>query len=109
MSTWDDTLGGNVIQAPVGFTGSGDNTIVFGVAGKLIKVVGLFFIVSDSVNLKFKSGATPLTGLLSMFPGGSFYRDLQHLPLNCISQGDSFVINADASITLGGTIWYIVS
>ncbi len=104
----DATLGATVVQAPITFTGSGDQTIVLGTVGQRLKIIGLFWVVSDSVNITLKSGASPLSGLLSMFAGGSFYRDFQQLPINC-QVSDSFVINADAAITLGGMVWYIVS
>jgi hypothetical protein len=104
----DATLGAVVKQAPVTFTGPGDNTVVVGVAGQRIKILGLFLVLSVSANMTFKSASTALTGVMQMFSGGSFYRDFIQLPLNC-NIGDSFVVNVDQSAVVGGTVWYIVS
>ena len=92
-------------QVPLNFTGSGDQVVVTGAVGTRIAVMQFFFIVSTAVTLTFKSGSTALTGPLSFLANGAQVQDFIQLPLMC-NDGDNFVINAAASVTLGGTLWF---
>ena len=105
----DATLGGETVQAPINFSGSGDNTIIAGVFGKLFKVQQMFFVLGGASNLVFKSGSIAISGTLTMSAGGSFFMDYIHLPLTGISQGDAFIINSSNAVVIGGTLWYIQS
>ena len=101
----DTTLGSPVIQSPISFTGTGDQIIIPGASGYKIGVLQFFFITSGAVTLIYKSGATALTGALPFLANGAQVQDFIQLPLQCAAD-DPFIINAGASITLGGTIWY---
>ena len=92
-------------QVPINFTGSGDQILVAGLAGSKIAVLQFFFIVSATVTLVYKSGTTALTGPLAFLANGAQVQDFIQLPLMC-NDGDNFVINAAASVTLGGTLWF---
>jgi len=92
-------------QVPLNFTGSGDQVVVTGAVGTRIAVMQFFFIVSTAVTLTFKSGSTALTGPLAFLANGAQVQDFIQLPLMC-NDGDNFVINAAASVTLGGTLWF---
>lgn len=104
----DGTLGPQTLQAVVSFSGSGNNIVVNGTVGKIIKVLQIFFVVGGATNLIFKSGSTALSGTLTMLANGSVVLDYIQLPLNCLT-GDDFVINSSLAVTVGGTIWYIKS
>ena len=92
-------------QVPINFTGSGDQILVAGVAGSKIAVLQFFFVVSATTTLIYKSGSTALTGPLSFLANGAQVQDYINLHLLC-NDGDPFVINSSAAVTLGGTIWY---
>ena len=92
-------------QVPINFTGSGDQVLVTGATGTRIAVLQFFFIVSATVILTYKSGATALTGPLAFLANGAQVQDFIQLPLMC-NDGDNFIINAAASVTLGGTLWF---
>jgi hypothetical protein len=92
-------------QIPLNFTGSGDQVVVTGAVGTRIAVMQFFFIVSAAATLTFKSGSTALTGPLSFLANGAQVQDFIQLPLMC-NDGDNFIINAAASVTLGGTLWF---
>jgi len=101
----DATLGALAIQAPISFSGVGDNTVVSGLQGQIVKVLQLFLVCGSTTNLTFKSGSTALSGALAMLANGSMVLDYIQLPLQCLT-GDSFIINSSAG-SVGGTIWFI--
>lgn len=105
MTVFDATLGSPVVQIPLSFTGAGDHIIVPGTAGYKVAVFQFFFIVSGIVTLTYKSGSTALTGPLAFVANGAQVQDFIQLPLSC-ADGDPFIINAGANVTLGGTLWY---
>lgn len=104
----DGTLGPQTIQAPISFSASGDNVVILGTVGKIIKVLQLFFVVTGNTSLVFKSGSTALTGTMDMLAHGSVVLDYIQLPLTCAA-GNDFIINSGTAINIGGTIWYIKS
>ncbi len=108
MTTWDDTLGAHVTQAPIDFSGSGDNTVISGLLGQVIRVLQFFFVIGAATNLTYKSGANALSGPLDFSSAGAQVQDFIQLPLTCNS-GESFVINSSNAVQVGGTIWYIRS
>ncbi len=106
MTTFDATLGAQVQQAVVSFSGAGDNTVIAGVLGKTIKVLQFFAVIAAATNLTYKSGTTALTGEMDYISAGAQVQDFIQLPLTCFS-GDSFIINSSAGVKVGGTIWFI--
>jgi hypothetical protein len=66
-------------QVPINFTGSGDQVLVSGTAGSRIAVLQFFFIVSASVTLTYKSGATALSGPLAFLANGAQVQDFIQL------------------------------
>jgi hypothetical protein len=105
MTTLDATIGPLVQQAPINFAASGDNTVIIGAVGKMIKVLQFFYVVAAATNLTFKSGSTPISGPLDFGSNAAQVQDFIQLPLTC-NVGDSFIINSSAAVQVGGTIWY---
>ena len=105
MTVRDATLGSPTLQVPINFTGSGDQILVGGTPGFKISVEQFFFIVSAAVTLIYKSGTSALSGPMPFLANGAQVQDFIQLPLTC-NDGDPFIINASASVTLGGTLWY---
>ena len=103
----DQTLGPRAIQAPLSFSGAGDNIVVAGVAGMYVKTLQFWLVVGGATVLTFKSSASLISGALSMLANGSIIFDHIQLPLQTISPGDNFVINSTNAVTVGGVIWYI--
>lgn len=101
----DATLGTPPIQIPISFTGSGNQIIVPGVIGFKVGVLQFFFVLSASSTLTYFSGVTALSGALPFLANGAQVQDFIQLPLTC-NDGDPFIINSSAPITLGGTLWY---
>ena len=106
MTTFDATVGASVTQAPINFSGAGDNIIIGGVAGQRIKVLQFFFVLAAATNLTYKSGSTSLSGPLDFSSIGAQVQDFIQLPMTCLI-GDPFIINSTNAVQFGGTIWYI--
>jgi hypothetical protein len=109
MVAFDATYGSPIQQAVINFTGSGDQIVVGGLAGYIIRVLQFFLVLSAPATLVYKSGSTALTGPLPFLASGAQVQDFIQCPLNCLNLGDPFIINASASVTVGGTIWYVQS
>jgi hypothetical protein len=109
MVAFDATYGSPIQQAVINFTGSGDQIVVAGISGQVIRVLQFFIVLGASATLIYKSGATALTGPLSFLANGAQVQDFIQCPLNCLSPGDPFIINANNAVTVGGTIWYVQS
>ena len=107
MTTFDATLGASVTQAVINFSASGDNIVVAGVAGKLIRVLQYFFVLGGPTNLTFKSSQTALSGPLDYPSAGSDVQDFIQLPLCTLNPGDPFIMNSSSAVQVGGTIWFI--
>lgn len=105
---YDVTLGAQVLQAPVNFNSSGDNTVIPGVMGQTVRVLQFFLAIADVTNITYKSGSSALSGPLTFTSAGAHVLDYGQLPLNCLNAGDSFVINSSNAVQVSGTIWYIL-
>jgi hypothetical protein len=105
MTTFDDSIGPFVIQTPVSFLASGDNIIIVGSIGTLIRVLQFFWVIASTTTLIYKSGATALTGPLVFGTNAAQVQDFIQLPLTC-NNGDNFIVNSTAAVQVGGTIWY---
>ena len=106
MTTFDATVGASVTQAPINFSGAGDNILVGGVAGQRIKVLQFFFVLAAATNLTYKSGTTALSGPMNYSSVGAQVQDFIQLPYTC-KLGDPFIINSSNAVQIGGTLWYI--
>ena len=97
----------NLSLAAINFASTGDNTLVAGVAGKIISVFKIFFVVSAATNLVFKDGTTALTGAMSMSANGSLTFAYDSTPWFFASPGNNFVLNQSGLAQISGDIYYI--
>jgi hypothetical protein len=86
---------------------SGDNTVVAAVAGKKIQVERFVISSSGTVNAKWRSGTTDISGLLYMVansgvtcPGSGSEYWLE------TAAGQALVLNLSAAIAVGGLVVY---
>ncbi len=92
-------------RAVINATGTGDQTIVAGVANKRIYVYGFALSTSTVVNWTWKSGATSLSGPVQA-NAWSQSPVLGSPAFFVTAAGDNLVLNLSASATLGGVVWY---
>ncbi len=92
--------------AAINFASTGDNTLVTGVAGKIITVLRLFLVVSIATNLIFKDGTTALTRAMSMSANGSLTFPYDATPYFFTSPGNNFILNQSTTAQISGEIYY---
>ena len=91
-------------RAVVNFTGSGDNTVITGVAGQRIYVFGFDISLSASTTFTIKSGSTALTEPMTL---NAYSHGVGSAPAFFVTNaGDNLVINLGTSATAAGIIWY---
>jgi hypothetical protein len=95
-----------ITSAKIDFSGSGDNTIVTGQAGKQVKLASLVLTVGGETNLTLKAGATAITGPMD-FGGTDEPRGIVDTHGYCaleLAVGQSFVINSSAAVQVSGYV-----
>jgi len=95
----------NVLYAPINATASGDTQIVAGVSGKRIRVIAYAIVSSATVNVKFRSNTTDITGAMRIVEGGGIAHAYDG-GLFQTAVGESLNINLSANATVGGYIVY---
>lgn len=99
-------------EASISFTTTGDNQLVAGVVGQIIRVFQLFLVVSADTVLTFQDGATPLTGPMPMKAGGSIVLDFVRgsreadQPWFTTSPGNQFILNQSGTAQVSGRLYY---
>jgi hypothetical protein len=106
MTIHDATIGPKASQIALNISGVGDNVVVAGAPGKLIKVLQFFFVMTAAETITYKSSGIPLSGPMSFTANMSHVQDFIQLPLTCVNPGDSFIINLAAGSQLCGTLWF---
>lgn len=96
-------------EAIINFNGTGDNSIVAGVALQTIRIHRIFFVVGAATNIIFKNGATALTGAVPMLANGSFVLDYSGEPWFTTDAGSAFVINQSGTAQISGRVYYTQS
>jgi hypothetical protein len=100
------TVGYSTVQyATINATTSGNTQVVGAVSGKRIRVIAYAVIASATVNIRFRSGSTDITGSMRVVEGGGIahaydgglFETAVNQPLN---------INLSTNATVGGYIVY---
>jgi hypothetical protein len=85
---------------------AGDNVVLAASPGKYNYVFRMIFDVGGAANIQFFNGASannlPLTGLITLFAGGSLLFPYDTIPWLLTTQGNSLVLNSSAAVVLGG-------
>lgn len=94
-------------RGSISFSASGDNTVVSGVAGQLVRVFKVLFTVGAASNITFKDGAgTSLTGAIAYAANQGMVLDFDGEPWFATSAGNAFVMNQSAPAAVRGAVWY---
>ncbi len=101
-------------NSPIEVSASGDNTIVAGVAGKHIHVLQVVIIAAAEVTVRWKSGATNLSGPMALAKNGGYSAESSSeypRPIEGVlvtGQGEALVLNLGAAVSVGGHLRYFV-
>jgi hypothetical protein len=98
----------NLRTAVINFSNTGDNTVIAGVTGRVIKVYKFFFTSTAATNLTYYDGAggTALSGTLDTQPDGGWWAEYDGTPYFVCSPGNAFVINQSGTSSIQGTVYY---
>ena len=96
----------DLTEASINAAASGNNILITGISGKIIKVWKLFGVFNAAVNIKWMDGATDLTGVKNMLANGSITLDLDGDPWFTTSDGNDFILNLSGAIQTSGRIYY---
>lgn len=95
-----------LLEAPIDFSGTGDNTLVSAVAGRSVRVYHLILVVSADTSLTFKRGSTALTGAMAMLANGSIVLDFQEQPWFETADGEALVLSQSGTAQVSGQVGY---
>lgn len=96
----------DLLAIPINFTQAGDNTIIPGVAGLIIRVYRYFVIVGDVTQLTYKNGAVALTGPCPLTANEAMVFTFDTKPWYLMSPGSSFIINSSSGVQVSGAAYY---
>jgi len=94
--------------APINATGSGDNTVIAAVTGKVLRVVHIWFNAALAVGVSFKSGNNTKVESMLMATNGFF--EASGLPNGWVVQtnaGEAFVLNNSLAVNVRGGLLYV--
>ena len=88
---------------------SGDNTLVAAVADKKIRVLALFLVAKEAVDVRLESGAggTALTGVVSLAANGGYV--LPYNPVGWVETASNTLLNMELSAAkqVSGSLVYV--
>jgi len=96
---------GSVSFATINATTSGDTQVVAAVSNRRIVVVAFGVIASATVNIRFRSGTTDITGSMRLVEGGGIAHAYD-AGLFQTATGQPLNINLSANATVGGYVVY---
>jgi len=96
---------GSVSFATINATNSGNTQVVGAVSGKRIRVIAFAVVANATVNIKFQSGTTDITGSMRVVEGGGIAHAYDG-GLFQTAVGQALNINLSANATVGGYVVY---
>lgn len=99
-----------VQYASISVTAAGDNTVVAAVAGRKIRVLGVFLVASGGANtVRFESGAggTALTGAMDLASDGQFAPGYNPLGWFETAAGALLNLELSAGTLVAGALTYV--
>jgi hypothetical protein len=96
-----------VLEATINFTNGGDNLIIAGAAGLIIRVYRFFVVVGGPTNLVYEDGTTALTGPIPLAANEAMVFTFDTKPWFTLSPGNSFQIsNSSPGTQVSGRVYY---
>ena len=107
------TLSGNsspLSSAPINISSSGNNVVVAGQTGKIVRVYRLAMVAMSSVTATIEDGgSTALTGPMALAANQELYFPFDTQPVFITSPGNAFEIKLSSGVSVGGVIYYTVN
>jgi hypothetical protein len=98
----------NFFSVPITFATTGDQTLVTGVAAKMVQIFKILITAAGTTNLVFKdgTGGTALTGPLPFATNEQLSLPFDTTPIFFASPGNNFVVNSSTAVQVSGVVWY---
>ena len=97
----------HLVPVAINISSSGDNMMVAGVAGQVIRIFKIFFITAAVVNVTFKDGAgNALTGPMPFVANMGMVLDFDTKTWVTTALGTSFIINLSSGVQVSGALQY---
>ncbi|HEX8266970.1 MAG TPA: hypothetical protein VF596_16330 [Pyrinomonadaceae bacterium] len=97
------------LYAPIDVASSGDNTLVAAVSGRRIKVLDYTFVCSGTVNAKFRSNSTDLTGAMAFVANSGIASAKGSISQGAIlatQSGEALKLNLSSAVQVSGHLTY---
>jgi hypothetical protein len=91
---------------PINFNASGNNTIIIGITGQIIRVFRFFVVVAGATNLTFFDGPNALTGPVPLAQNEAMVFTFDTKPWFLCSVGNNFIINSSPGVQVSGAAYY---
>ena len=102
-----------LLNAAINFSTAGQNIIITGAAGQIIRVFRIFFVVTTSGSITFENGGpgagfVALSGAIPFAANGSLVLDYEGEPWFTMSAGNNFVMDTGATTPgqVSGTVYF---
>lgn len=96
----------DLLAVPINFIASGDNIIITGAVGLILRVYRYFVVVGDVTQLTYKNGAKALTGPVPLTGNEAMVFTFDTKPWYLMDPGANFVINSSNSVQVSGAAYY---
>jgi hypothetical protein len=97
----------DLLSVAINISSAGNNTVIFGTAGTLIRIYKIFFIAAGATTITFQDGAsTALSGPVSFSTNEGIVLDFDTKPWFQTTLGNDFVMNLGSAVTVAGTAYY---
>ena len=95
-------------RAVINSAAGGDILPVAAVAGQIIRLYKIWFVVTAATSITFKDGAggTALSGPAALGANAGFVLDLDGQPWYVTSAGNALAINSSGATQVSGTMYY---
>ncbi len=92
----------DLLQVPINFSTSGDNTIIAGVQDDVIRIWKIFFTVSGATQITYDN----VSGPLSFTANGAMVLDFDTKPWVTTDIGGSFQLRSSNPVQVSGIVYY---
>lgn len=99
----------DLLSAAINFSSAAQNQIIAGVAGSIIRVYKIFFIVSAPTLVTFQDGSNNFSGAMNFSANEGIVLDFDTKPWFTMSIGNAFNITQTANASVAGTAYYTVT
>lgn len=96
----------DLLQLAISFSSSGSNQVIAGIAGQIIRVWKIFFIVSATTAITYQDGSNAVSGALGFSANEGMVLDFDTKPWVTCGISNAFNLNSSNAVQVSGTVYY---